>query len=209
MTALFNRLHVLALPLVFFSSLSSAFPITYSYSGETTSFNFVRKDNFQSLPSDPSTPLIRSDGSTIFNGQTFAFGEFTLDRDTLPAPYKCGNRDLSYRLSTEGATYSLQSGQGCTDSVIADQDTIAWHIEGPRLSHSGGIDSSIQNFTFNFSNGEFIGGTFNLQYMITDQLVGGISGVINRLVQVPEPSSIALLAVGIVGIALNRKRPRT
>ncbi|MDB6061539.1 MAG: hypothetical protein JWM78_1642 [Verrucomicrobiaceae bacterium] len=188
------------------STTAHAYPATYLFSGEVTEFNFVHSGDFPIGVVDPNLPLIGKDGSAIFNGKSSAFGQFTLDAATLPPEHSCDSRDLSYEIATEGATYYAQSGQGCEDSVFANEDVIGWHVEGPRLSYSGGLESTIQNFAFNFANGEFIGGTFGLMYMNGNGYYGYISGIIDRLTEVPEPSSIGLLAAGLVGVVVARRK---
>ncbi|MDB6061270.1 MAG: hypothetical protein JWM78_1373 [Verrucomicrobiaceae bacterium] len=191
---------------VFFSTVANSYPVNYAFTGEVTAFNLNPTFGFSPTAIDPKAPLFGEDGTKIYNGDPAAFGQFTIDIENLPAPYTCGNRKLGYSMSTEGASYNLKSGIGCVDSVVANKDTIAWHVEGPRLTNSGGLESSIQDFAFNFSNGNFIGGTFNLNYMFENGYYGGISGVINNLSAVPEPASISLLFIGMIGIALTRKR---
>lgn len=188
-----------------------AFSVTYSFGGHITSFDFSGSGG--SISDDPSVPLIKPDGTVVFNGITDVSGYFTIDLTDIPLPYSCASLPLSYQLSTEGATYYRQEAPGCTDALYSTADTLAWHVEGPSLTNQGGLESSIQDFVFNFSNGVFIGGEFKLDYMFDPDLdiAGSISGVINSLqrdeiASVPESSALSLVVGGLLGLSLVRRK---
>src|SRR5690606_8345272 len=132
------------------------------------------------VSTEPKTPLLRPDGTVIFNGIPEVQGRLTVDMDAIPAPYSCDRLPLSYELSTQGATYSRKEEGGCMNALTWEEDEFSWHVEGPSLSHEGGLDSSIQDFFFKFEQGVLASGHFKLDYMFDSEL--GVSGSVTGII---------------------------
>lgn len=192
----------------FLASFAQAYPITLEFTGYVSSIDLRDRATGNPLDIDPNSPFYFN-GSQVFDGNSRVTGTFTFDTDSNHYNYDCSKvLDVSYQMSLEGIGYSREPARSCNDDFDADIDRIVAHFEGPALQQTGGPNSSIQNFVFNFADGVFTSGSFVLDYMIGDGLIGpGIRGVIDSvtLASVPEPGAWTLVLVGLAGVGLLRR----
>ncbi|CBL44136.1 hypothetical protein HDN1F_05530 [gamma proteobacterium HdN1] len=207
---------LLSLLVLVLSSPALAIPTMYSFTGTTEKIGLSPFTGFEDygygeLSNDPSKAIVKGDGNVVFNGDTSVSGWFIIDTDeTSPSARSHRPVPLAYGISTQGAYYSFDNRDGkfgIFDQVTLGNDRFAWHVEGPNIKNSGGITSSVQQFSFLFGDTGFSGGDFALGGILGEGLIGGLSGSIHELRKVPEPHSQALLMIGLLGLfAVARSR---
>jgi|GEM_PF-2774357 len=200
----------LALSALLLSSLVHAYPVTYAFSGSVTDIDLHDRATGNPLTIDPDTPF-SFNGLQLLDGNASVTGFYTFDTDVSQYNYACSDvLPVSYQASMEGITFSKAPARGCQDMFHYGADGFSSHIEGTSLTQTGPLNSSIQNFIFNFSNGVFQGGSFSLDYMMGAGLAGqGIRGIIDQVAlvsaAVPEPGAWMLVITGLAGVALLRR----
>lgn len=196
--------------IITFSPLAISSPIKYSFEGYTSFINLNSGDH------DPESPLIRDDGVVITNGDSFMQGHIVFDPDQVRSG--AGGTGLgevlSWSFSTQGLTY--QGSGGGFHYLTFENSSFKYHDEIPTGGY--GPDVAYMDFNFNgdpfalgadfFPVADFIGGKFftsiDIAKVDDDTAMWGLEGKITDLQvdqwSVPAPSSIWIMAFGLLGI---------
>jgi len=192
------------------SSVAHAYLVTLAFTGTLTDVDLRERSGSNMLNIDPNAPFSYN-GQPLLSGDASVSGLFTFDTDVTRYAYHCPELlPTSYDLSTEGITFSKPPAVSCNDYFDVGPDGLVSHSEGPQLTQTSVLNSSIQNIVIHFADGVFTDGSFSLDYIQGGGLAGAMYGVINSvtLANVPEPGIWTLLITGMFGMRLLRKRMR-
>ena len=172
-------------------------PITYSFTGTVSSANA------NSL--DPAVPFV-VDGTTVLSGDIAVSGSFTFDFDTVPvgSDGTVPGGMLDWTLTTEGHQFHKRLG-GTFQYITVGANKLRYVDEIPDATLGPDVFELTLNFSGDPLGSTFLGGTFG--FFLMDYHLGNISGTIDSLAQVPEPSPLWLLAAGLSGLLYTRRRP--
>jgi hypothetical protein len=209
-----------------------AYPVTFTFTGHVTDANFQATQGSAVLfeSNDPNS-AVSWNGINAFNGDSYFSGTMTFDSGTTslqpPNTYysqsdyakdpSTGYRGVTYQLSTEGISFVKTPGIWSFMSFYNNANQVVINAEDDVLTNTGSINFIYQSLTFNFNNGEFIGGAFSLtgdgpRPQLDVFTRGILTGQIDTLSisQIPVPSAAWLFGSGLVGLATTiRKRKFT
>jgi hypothetical protein len=202
---------------ILFFVVSNAFasPVTFVFSGHVTNIQLYDRQTGELIADDPDAEVMYQ-GIELINGDANVMGSYSFNSATahlggLEGPWynPAGVGDdplalyngVTYQVSAEG--FQAYKTPGVFSSVMSfdnSPDGVFSHFEVDVLNNTGGPRWTFSDFAFNFSNGQFQGGTF--QFITDGVLSGALTGVIDRLTinEVPIPSALWLLGSGLLGL---------
>lgn len=189
--------HYILLACLTFYNTASAAPVTYNFTGTVT----------QVGPQTLNPPTL---GQHIPIEITVQQGFPSVD-DT-PNFYSTFNADLilSAKFNSQGANGLVQRITVALPGFINFQTVSPQVAAGFDLTLSGGLGKTPFSFSLpsTLDASLFTSGTFTVTQFFSPTTYG-FSGTIDGLATVPEPASLAVLAIGLIGAGYARSRSRT
>lgn len=200
------------------AGVANAIPITFTYDPSTSSASFTDASGF-CLGCAPTAEVRDTELDFTLDaiGDAFTIDDFiTVAVDGLfGTGFALGNGSATLNATLgfsapSAATSSSATGSGSFESEVVG--FVSWFI--PVLGQNGSIIWDSQPGELVFSDGtavalEFGGGSASCTGF---QCLGGISttlGATTTLTAVPEPGILALLGIGVVGVAMTSRRRRS
>ena len=193
---------MLFLNLILFGGISQAIPITVDFdSASTGTFTSFIEDGVE---------ITKASGNSMVWTPSEPFGsQFILANSRS----LYGTSNQFFLNLTDGGEFTLESFDiGTTFNGTGwDLNIIAWNSS----SYIGGdtytdIASNIVTETPNSLSGISVDRLlFSFTGSLSDSGFAGIDNIVLNTVSVPEPSTLALLIIGIIGVAFKGKMPNT